>query len=179
MTRARTPSSFRSNLIAVAAAVCATAMAAPACAQSEGGLYIAGYGFTFQEVVDRAIKQNPGGRRFFLLSLPPQTSALMVKAAHPLAAARDRVLEANGVLLVCQRDIDDGRIKAADLAPRVVPVRGWPPAGSQEIPLGKRYFKDEERSNLPASNEALRRLRSTCTDDPASPPRSRRSSDRQ
>jgi hypothetical protein len=153
-------------------------MAAPASAQSEGGLYIAGYGFTFQEVVSRAIRQNPGGRRFFLLSLPPQTGALKATAARPLAEARDKALAANGVLLVCQRDIDDGRINAADLVPRVIPVRGWPPAGSQEIPLGERYFKDEDRSNLPASNEALRRLRSTCTDDPASPPRSRRSTDR-
>ena len=174
MARPHTRHSLRSNLIAIAAAICAAGMTAPASAQSEGGLYIAGYGFTFQEVVNRAIKQNPGGQRFFLLSLPPQTSALMATAARPLAEARDRALKSNGVLLVCQRDVDDGRINAADLAPGVVPVRGWPPAGSPEIPLGERYFKDEDRATLPASNEALRRLRSTCTDDPASPPRSRR-----
>jgi hypothetical protein len=151
------------NLIMVAAVVCAAGMASPASAQSEGGLYIAGYGFTFQEVANRAISQNPGGQRFFLLSLPPQTSALTAKAARPLATARDRVLAANGVLLVCQRDIDEGRIAAAGLAPRVVAVRGWPPAGSRELPLGERYFKGENPANLPAANEALRRLRSTCS----------------
>jgi hypothetical protein len=139
-------------------------MAAPVSAQSEGGLYIAGYGFSFQEVVDRAIAQNPGGQRFFLLSLPPETQALTTSAAGPLAAARDRVIAANGVLLVCQRDLDSGRINAAALAPRVVAVRGWPPAGSPALPPGERYFKGENTSDLPASNEALRRLRSTCSD---------------
>ncbi len=163
MTQTHTPASFWSNFIAVAAVACAAGAVAPAAAQSEGGLYIAGYGFTFQEVAERAISQNPGGQRFFLLSLPPQAGALSVKAARPLAAARDRVLAANGVLLVCQRDIDERRIDSAGLAPRVVAVRGWPPAGSRELPLGERYFKGENPANLPAANEALRRLRSTCS----------------
>ena len=164
MARPQTRFLFRSNLIAAAAAICAAGIAAPASAQTEGGLYIAGYGFSFPEVVDRAIAQNPGGQRFFLLSLPPETQALTTSAAGPLAAARDRVVAANGVLLVCQRDIDSGRISAAALAPRVVAVRGWPPAGSPSLPPGERYFKDENPANLPASNEALRRLRSTCSD---------------
>jgi len=164
MARPHTHHARRSHLIAVAAAICAAGMAAPVSAQSEGGLYIAGYGFSFQEVVDRAIAQNPGGQRFFLLSLPPETQALTTSAAGPLAAARDRVIAANGVLLVCQRDLDSGRINAAALAPRVVAVRGWPPAGSPALPPGERYFKGENTSDLPASNEALRRLRSTCSD---------------
>ena len=164
MARPQTRFLFRSNLIAAAAAICAAGIAAPASAQTEGGLYIAGYGFSFPEAVDRAIAQNPGGQRFFLLSLPPETQALTTSAAGPLAAARDRVVAANGVLLVCQRDIDSGRINAAGLAPRVVAVRGWPPAGSPSLPPGERYFKDENPANLPASNEALRRLRSTCSD---------------
>jgi hypothetical protein len=42
-------------------------------------------------------------------------------------------------------------------------VRGWPEPGSNEIPPGKRYFADEDSSRLPAANEALRRLRSTCS----------------
>lgn len=164
MARPHTRRSLRSNLIAAAAAICATGIGAPALAQTEGGLYIAGYGFSFAEVVDRAIAQNPGGQRFFLLSLPPETQALATSAAGPLAAARDRAIAANGVLLVCQRDIDSGRINAAALAPRVVAVRGWPPAGSPSLPPGERSFKDENPANLPASNEALRRLRSTCSD---------------
>jgi hypothetical protein len=32
------------------------------------------------------------------------------------------------------------------------------------LPPGERYFKDENPAHLPASNEALRRLRSTCSD---------------
>jgi hypothetical protein len=77
---------------------------------------------------------------------------------------RDRVLASNGVLYVCQRDIDNGKINAATLVPGVLPVRGWPPPGSQALPEGARYFKDENPTTLPASNNALRELRSTCSD---------------
>jgi hypothetical protein len=157
--------SHRPKLVAVAAAVCAAAIPALAPAQSEGGLYIAGSaGFTFQAAADRGVAQNPGGRRFFLLSVPPETQALTVTASGPLAAARDRVVASNGVLLVCKRDVDSGKINASTLVPGVVAVRGFPPSGSQALPDGQRYFPDENPRNLPASNEALRRLRSTCSD---------------
>jgi hypothetical protein len=151
-------------LLSVAAAWGA-ALPAFAPAQTEGGLYIAGgAGFTFQEAAERGIAQNPGGQRFFVLSVPPQTAALLTTASGALAAARNRVVAANGALLVCQRDIDSGKINASNLAPGVVPVRGWPPAGSPQLPPGERYFPGENPANLPAANEALRRLRSTCSD---------------
>jgi len=135
-----------------------------AVAQSEGGLYIAGAaGFRFQQAAERGLAKNPGGRRFFVLSVPPQTSALKQSAPAPLAQLRERVIASNGVLLVCQRDIDKGRIDPAELVPGVVAVRGFPPPGSNAIPPGERYFPDEDRSRLPASNEALRRLRATCS----------------
>jgi hypothetical protein len=156
--------SHRPKLIAVVAAVCAAAIPAPVPAQSEGGLYITGAGFTFQQAADRGVAQNPGGRRFFLLSLPPETQALTVTAPGPLAAARDRVVASNGVLLICKRDVDSGRINASALVPGVVAVRGFPPPGSKALPDGERYFPGENPANLPASNEALRRLRSTCSD---------------
>lgn len=151
--------SWRTGVVALLGAVCAAA--APA--QSEGGLYTAGDGFSFEVAAERAIAQNPGGRRFFLLSLPPETAALSARAAPALATLRNRVVSANGVLLVCQRDIDNRRIDAAALAPGVVAVRGWPRAGSNELPDGQRHFTDENPANLPAANEALRQLRSTCT----------------
>lgn len=143
-------------------ATAVTSMAAAAAA-AEGGLYIADQNFSFQSAVQRAMAQNPGGRRFFVLAVPPQTEALLASTRGPQAALRERALAANGVLLVCQRDIDNGRIDAADLAPGVVAVRGWPAPGSNALPKGQRYFADEDRSQLPASNEALRRLRSTCS----------------
>ncbi len=147
--------------IVAAAAIC-TITTGAARAASEGGLYIAGAGFTFQQAAQDAARKNPKGQRFFLLSLPPQTQALMVDAPRQLAAVRDRVVAANGVLYVCQRDIDNGKIDAARLVPGVVAVRGWPSAGSNTLPHGARYFDDEDRSKLPASNNALSRLRSTC-----------------
>jgi hypothetical protein len=145
----------------LAAAICA-ATAASAHAQTEGGLYIAGTGFTFQQAATDALRKNPKGQRFFLLAVPPQTKALMVNAPRKLAAMRDRVVAANGMLYVCQRDIDNRKIDAAKLVPGVVAVRGWPSARSDALPNGARYFEDEDPSKLPASNNALRALRSTC-----------------
>ena len=140
---------------------CALPMAAAA--QDEGGLYIAGYGFTFEQAADRGLAQNPMGQRFFVLSLPPQTEALMASAPGSATAVRERVVACNGVLLVCQRDIDSGAINASKLVRGVVAVRGFPPPGSTAIPAGERYFTGENRNDLPQDNEALRRLRSTCS----------------
>jgi hypothetical protein len=85
-----------------------------------------------------------------------------VTATGALAAVRDRVVASNGVLLVCQRDIDNGKINASNLVPGVVPVRGWPTVGAAELVNG-RYFPGENPANLPESNDALRRLRATCS----------------
>jgi hypothetical protein len=134
-------------------------MAGTAVAQSaEGGLHIAGDGFSFKTAAQRGLAQNPGGRRFFLLTLPPQAASLRANATPTQARLRDRVIAGNGVLLVCQRDLDNGRIDAGNLAAGVVPVRG----ASNELPAGERYFAGENPASLPAANEALRRLRSTC-----------------
>jgi hypothetical protein len=164
MIRSDTGVGLFCRLAELVAAVCAAAIPALAHAQSEGGLYVAGgAGFTFQQAADRGVAQNPGGQRFFVLAVPPETAALMTTASGALAAARNRVVAANGVLLVCQRDIDSGKINPANLVPGVVPVRGWPPPGSQALPDGQRYYPGENPANLPAANEALRRLRSTCS----------------
>jgi hypothetical protein len=162
---AKRPNSRRAHVIAFAAVLGAAAIPTTASAQSEGGLYIAGgAGFSFRQAADQGIAKNPGGRRFFVLAVPPETAALAANATGALAAARDRVIAANGVLLVCQRDIDSGKVNAAALVPGVVAVRGWPPPGSNALPAGQRYFADENPDNLPASNEALRRARTTCSD---------------
>ncbi|MCC6610539.1 MAG: hypothetical protein IT515_12820 [Burkholderiales bacterium] len=162
MAQRTTRTAFRTTLVAVAAA-CAGAIPVAAFGKAEGGVYIAGAGFTFQQAAERGLSKNPGGRRFFLLAVPPETDALMQTAAGGLAAVRDRVIAANGVLYVCQRDIDNGRINEADLVPGVVKVRGWPPAGSTALPHGQRYFAGENPADFPASNNSLRRLRTTCS----------------
>ena len=149
----------RLGLLALAA--CAVPLSAAA--QTEGGLYVAGAGFSFEQAADDGLSRNPGGQRFFLLALPPQTEALTSRASRSQAAARQRVVDGNGVLLVCRRDIDNGSVDASRLVPGVVPARGWPPSGSGEPPAGQRYFPDEDRANLPQSDELLRRLRSTCS----------------
>jgi len=154
------PTFTRASLLiaAVLAAVAGSAVAQGA----DGGLYIAGDGFSFKTAAQRGLAQNPGGRRFFLLTLPSQAASLRLNATPAQARVRERVITGNGVLLVCQRDLDNRRLNAAQLVPQVVPVRGWPPQGSNQLPPGERYFPGEDRANLPAADEALRRLRSTC-----------------
>jgi hypothetical protein len=132
-------------------------------AQAEGGLYIAGTGFTFEQAADDGLSRNPGGQRFFLLALPPETEALTAKAPKALAAVRERVAAGNGVLLVCKRDIESGAIDASKLVPGVAAVRGWPPRGSDALPPGQRLYPDEDPARLPQADELLRRLRTTCT----------------
>jgi hypothetical protein len=141
-----------------AASAALLACVGAASAASEGGLYIAGAGFSFQEAAERALAQNAGGNRFFLLTLPAEAAALGPRATPAQQRLRERVVAANGVLLVCQRDLDNGRISADNLVPGVVPVRG----NSNDLPPGQRYFANENPANLPAANKALRRLRSTC-----------------
>ncbi|RPH60499.1 MAG: hypothetical protein EHM83_14360 [Burkholderiales bacterium] len=146
-----------------AAALIAFAWPATALAQDQGGLYIAGYGFNFEQAAEQGLARNPQGQRFFVLALPPHTAALTTAATQSAAAVRDRVVASGGVLFVCQRDIDNGSVDAAKLAPGVIAVRGFPPRGSDEIPRGERYFPDENRNNLPSNNETLRRLRGACS----------------
>lgn len=155
-----TPASIRPRAAAV---LCVLLGLTGAAAAAEGGLYIAGDGFGFQTAAERALAQNPGARRFFLLALPPEARALGANATPAQRRLRERVLAANGVLMVCQRDLDNGRIAAAGLVEGVVPVRGWPAGGSDSLPAGQRYFADENPAQLPAANEALRRLRSACS----------------
>ena len=149
---------------AVAALVlAATAANAPAASAAAGGLYIAGDGFSFNSAAERALAHNPRGQRFVLLVLPREAAALGERATPSQRRLRDRVRLGGGVLLVCQRDLDNGRIAAAGLLEGVVPVRGWPAAGERSLAPGQRTYANEDAALLPASNEALRRLRATCS----------------
>ena len=146
-----------------AAALLAGTTPHDALAQDEGGLYVAEGRFSFEQAAEQGLARNPKGQRFFVLALPPNTVALTSAATKSAAAVRARVVASGGVLLVCQRDLDKGTIDAATLVPGVVAVRGFPPRGSDAMPPGERYFPDENRDNLPANNEALRRLRNACS----------------
>ena len=159
----RTPTQ-RARLLACSAALVAACAAAPAArAQAEGGLYIAGDGFTFEQAAEQGLARNPKGQRFFVLVLPPNGAALTKSASRTAAATRDRVVAAGGVFFVCQRDIDSGAIDASKLLPGVVAVRGFPPRGSDALPRGERAFPDENAAALPTDNTTLNRLRSACS----------------
>ena len=116
-----------------------------------------------QKAAEQGMARNPPGQRFFLLALPPNTVALTKAANGSDVAVRERIAARGAVLMVCQRDIDNGSIVAATLVPGVVPVRGFPPRGSDAIPRGERYYPDEDRATLPRNNNSLKRLRKACT----------------
>ena len=150
-------------LVLGAAALLACALPGRVLAQSEGGVYIAGYRFDFERAAEQGLARNPAGRRFFVLALPPNTVALTTAATPSAAAVRERVVAAGGLLLVCQRDVDNGSVDRAALVPGVVAVRGFPPRGSDAIPRGERYYPDEDRASLPQDNRSLKRLRKACS----------------
>ena len=160
----RTTFAMNGALVALgAAALLACALPHPALAQAEGGLYIAGYRFSFERAAEQGLERNPAGQRFFVLALPPNTVALTTAATTSAAAVRERVVAAGGLLLVCQRDIDNGKVNATALVPGVLAVRGFPPRGSNAIPRGERYYPDEDRTRLPQDNRALKKLRKACS----------------
>jgi hypothetical protein len=146
-----------------AVALIACALPHTALAQVEGGLYIADNRVNFERAAEQGLAKNPAGQRFFMLALPPNTAALTTAATPSAAAVRERVVAAGGLLLVCQRDVDSGKIDVATLVPGVVAVRGVPPRGSNAIPRGERYYPDEDRTQLPQDNRSLKRLRKACS----------------
>ena len=154
---------MRAAVAMAAAVLIASSLPRAALAQDEGGLYIAGYRHNFERAAEQGLARNPAGQRFFVLALPPNTVALTTAATPSAAAVRARVVAAGGVLFVCQRDIDNGKVAAATLVPGVVAVRGFPPRGSNAIPRGERYYPDEDRSVLPQDNRALKKLRKACS----------------
>jgi hypothetical protein len=153
----------RAAVALAAAALIASALPCAALARDEGGVYIAGYRFSFERAAEQGLARNQAGQRFFVLALPPKTAALTAAATPSAAAVRERVVAAGGLLLVCQRDIDNGKVDAAALVPGVGAVRGFPPRGSDAIPRGERYYPDEDRTRLPQDNRSLQRLRKACT----------------
>jgi hypothetical protein len=132
-------------------------------AAERGGLYVSGTNFTFQEAVERGVAMNPNSTRFYVLAVGDAVRGLSVVAPQELVEIRNRGAAAGALYLVCQRDIERGDFSLLDLVPGVVSVRGFPPPGSNELPVGEKYYPGEDPANLPESTELLRRLRATCS----------------
>jgi len=154
---------LRPGRLLLVLAVCSAAATAVA-QQPEGGVYIAGDGFSFAQAAGQALDQNAGGQRFYVLALPPESQALTTSASAQNAALRTRVVAAGGVLYVCQRDIANGKVDAGSLVPGVIAVRGWPRLGSAAMPPDARYFPGENPANLPVANHLLHQIRNACED---------------
>lgn len=131
-------------------------------AQPGGNLYVAGGGFEFAATAERALAQNPESR-FFLLVVGDAVRYLSLTAPPEMVEVRNRVARGNVQFLVCQRDLDKGEYRLGDLVPGAVAVRGWPPPGSNALPVENKYYADEDPATLPWSTETLRRLRATCS----------------
>jgi hypothetical protein len=138
-------------------------LVATVAAAEGGGLHISGTNFTFSEAVERGVAMNPKSTRFFVLAVGDAVRGLSVVAPPELVEIRNRGAAAGAQYLVCQRDIERGDFSLLDLVPGVVPVRGFPPPGSNELPVAEKYYADEDPANLPESTELLRRLRATCS----------------
>ncbi len=138
-------------------------LAGSAAAQSSGGLYVAGGTFGFTQTIERAVAQNPAPSRFFVLITGDALRGLSLLAPPEMVEARNLGARSGAVFLVCRRDIDGSLIRLNDLVSGVVPVRGWPPPGSDELPEGVPYYRDEDPAGLPKAADLLRRLRSTCS----------------
>lgn len=130
---------------------------------SGGGLYVAGGNFDFTQAVERALAQNPTPSKFFVLATGDAVRGLSVVAPPELVEVRNRGSARGAVYLVCRRDIEREIFRLDDLVSGVVAVKGWPPPGSNELPEGTNFYRDEDASMLPGSNDLLRRLRSTCS----------------
>ena len=143
--------------------LCGCAMATAASAQSAGGLYVAGDGSDFTQTVERALAQNPSPSKFFVLATGDAVRGLSVVAPPELVEVRNRGAARGAVYLVCRRDVEREAFQLTDLISSVVAVKGWPAAGSAELPEGSKYYRGEDASNLPGSTELLRRLRATCS----------------
>ena len=130
---------------------------------SGGGLYVAGGNFDFTQAVERALAQNPTPSKFFVLATGDAVRGLSVVAPPELVEVRNRGSARGAVYLVCRRDIERDIFQLDDLVSGVVAVKGWPPPGSNELPEGTTFYRDEDASMLPGSNDLLRRLRSTCS----------------
>ncbi|MBA2411327.1 MAG: hypothetical protein H0V63_00675 [Burkholderiaceae bacterium] len=139
------------------------AIASAAGAQGSGELYIAGANFDFAQAVERAVAQHPASSKFFVLATGDAVRGLSVVASPELVEARGVGAARGAVYLVCRRDIERELFRLTDLVSGVVAVRGWPPAGSSELPSGSNYYPGEDPATLPKSTELLRRLRSTCS----------------
>lgn len=139
------------------------AVASAAGAQGSGGLYIAGGNFEFAQAIERALAQHPNPSRFFVLATGDAVRGLSVVAPPELVEARNQGTARGAVYLVCRRDIEREVFSLNDLVSGVIPVRGWPPPGSNELSDGKNYYSGEDPANLPKSTELLRRLRATCS----------------
>ena len=151
-----------SGLGATVMIACAVPLAAAA--PSEGGLYIAGYEFNFDQAASRGLSQNPKGRRFFVLTLAPNAGALTASAPKSSIALRERVIRSNGVLLVCQRDIDKRPYRCVE-AGSGSRRRPWISSSRQHgsSRTASATFRTRTATSFRKSNEALRRLRATCS----------------
>lgn len=132
-------------------------------AQETGGLYVAGSNLDFTQAVERGLAQNPTPSRFFVLVTGDAVRGLSVVAPPELVDVRKQGTARGAVYLVCRRDIERAVFSLNDLVSEVIAVRGWPSAGSTELPAGTNYYPSEDPSNLPKSTELMRRLRSTCS----------------
>lgn len=146
-------------------------LAAPAGAldAEEGPVYVADAGFQVEDVLQEVLVTNRPVRptRFWVVVTGDQVS-YMTKGYgitdRKLVKGIDLVRQYGAFLRVCERDMTRLGLVPGDLLPWVEPLKGFDADAPKAA--DDRYFADERPDELPASVEALRRLRSACSASP-------------
>lgn len=135
----------------------------------EGPVYVADAAFQVEDVLQEVLVTNRPVRptRFWVVVTGDQVS-FMTKAHgitdRKLAKGIDLLRQYGAFLRVCERDMARLGLVPGDLLPWVEPLKGF----DADVPRAAddRYFADERPDELPASVEALRRLRAACSSSP-------------
>lgn len=94
----------------------------------EGGVYVAGQGFTLEQAISQALAENASGakRRFWIVV--SGRDAARLASADADSGLRDSVKHVRaqgGIVYVCESDMRAQGIAPTKLMPEVVPVQGF------------------------------------------------------
>lgn len=132
----------------------------------EGPVYVADAQFQLEEVLQEVLVTNRPTRltRFWVVVTGDQV-ALLTKSHgitdRKLVKGMDLMRQFGAFLRVCENDLSRLGLVAGDLLPWVEPVKGF--GATAPKAADDRFYADERPDELPASVEALRRIRTACS----------------
>lgn len=124
--------------------------------RGEGGpVYIAGEGFSLEQAIADAARENAGAdrARFAVVAIGAEVAKLTLRgASSDVRESVRRTQDAGGIFYLCERDVKAARLPRGDLLPRVRVARGWTKAETEA-----------NGSAAKALSPIARRIRRICT----------------